>query len=294
MCAKLKECPICEGKDFNTYKKCKDFTVSGETFTIVSCKNCGFKFTNPRPDESELMKYYESADYISHSNKNNNLINFIYKNVRKVTVRQKAKLLGRLSSKGHLLDYGCGTGEFLKACQERGWNIMGVEPAPLARKQAVHLTKAQIFGSIFEINNKQTYEAITMWHVLEHVPDLEKTFMKIKQILKPDGRIIIAVPNYQSADARLYDQFWAGYDLPRHLYHFDKNTMLAFLNKHNCSIETIIPQKLDAYYVSLLSEKNKAKQTNMLKAVVNGYSSNRLARNEEQNYSSLIYVAKHD
>ncbi|MCG8320723.1 MAG: class I SAM-dependent methyltransferase [Cytophagales bacterium] len=295
MLVDLQECPICKGKDFNPYKKCKDFTVSGETFSIITCKYCGFKFTNPRPDESQLMKYYESSQYISHNNRSNSLINFVYKNVRKVTVRQKAKLLAKFVKKGYMMDYGCGTGEFLKACQDRGWHIDGVEPAQKAREQALQLTGARISGSIFDVDeNEQQYDAITMWHVLEHIPQLDKTFMKIKQMLKRKGKIIIAVPNHTSPDAKMYDNFWAGYDVPRHLYHFDKNSLSGLLSKYNFEIETIIPQKLDAYYVSLLSEKNKNNHTNMLKAIVNGYRSNQQAKKEKQNYSSLIYVAKYD
>lgn len=294
MLVNLQECPVCGGKDYRAYKNCKDFMVTNETFSIVSCENCGFKFTNPRPDENELMKYYESPQYISHKNKSNNLINFVYKNVRKVTVRQKANLLGKLAGKGHIMDYGCGTGEFLKACQDRGWHIQGVEPAPLAREQAGRLTGSEIYGSIFDSNDQKTYDAITMWHVLEHVPQLDKTFMRIKKLLKPNGRIVIAVPNHASYDAQRYDNFWAGYDLPRHLSHFDKGTMSTLLSKHHFKVERIIPQKLDAYYVSLLSEKNKTQQTNIFSALANGYRSNHEAKKGQQNYSSLIYVVIND
>ena len=294
MLENLKKCPVCQGRNFSPYKICKDFTVSGETFAIVNCEQCGFKFTNPRPVENHLMRYYESPQYISHKNKSNNIVNFIYKNVRKITVRQKAKLLEKTAKKGKLMDYGCGTGEFMKVCKHYGWHISGVEPAPLAREQAIALTGAEISGSIFEANYKDCYDAITMWHVLEHIPQLNKTFVKIKQMLKPDGKIIIAVPNYNSPDAQMYDRFWAGYDLPRHLYHFNKESLSAFLSKHGFIVETIIPQKLDAYYVSLLSEKYKSKRSNMLKAFVNGYRSNQRAGKEQQNYSSLIYIAKYD
>lgn len=294
MLENLDKCPVCEGRNFSPYKICKDFTVSGETFAIVSCDQCGFKFTNPRPHESQLMRYYESPQYISHKNKSNSLINLIYKNVRKITVRQKAKLLEKTANKGKMMDYGCGTGEFMKVCKHHGWHISGVEPAPVARKQAIALTGAEISGSIFDVDHQHCYDAITMWHVLEHIPQLNKTFMRIKQMLKPDGKIIIAVPNHTSPDAQIYDRFWAGYDLPRHLYHFDKENLSAFLSKHGFIVETIIPQKLDAYYVSLLSEKYKSKRSNMLKAFINGYRSNQRAKKEQQNYSSLIYVAKHD
>ena len=247
MLVNLHECPICEGKDFSAYRKSKDFMVTNETFCIVNCKNCGFKFTNPRPDENDLMKYYESPQYISHKNKSNSLINFVYKNVRKITVQQKAKLVGKLTNKGAILDYGCGTGEFLKACQDQGWQICGVEPAPAAAEQAARLTQTEIFGSIFDIGNEKSHDAITLWHVLEHVPQLDETFIRIKQLLKPNGKIVIALPNYTSPDAQMYEEFWAGYDLPRHLYHFDKNTVSALLSKHRFELEKIIPQKLDAY-----------------------------------------------
>lgn len=291
---KLQECPVCQGKDFNNYKTCRDFTVSRETFNIVNCENCHFKFTNPRPAEHELMQYYQSPQYISHSNKTNSFINFIYKNVRKITVKQKAKLVTSLTETGHLLDYGCGTGEFLKACQDKGWRVLGVEPASLARQQAINLTQADIYGSIFDIEKQQQYNVITLWHVLEHVPQIDETLMKIKRLLKPSGRLVIAVPNYKSYDAGLYKEFWAGYDVPRHLYHFDKKSISALLAKHHLKVETVLPQKLDAYYVSLLSEKNQSANTNMLKAFITGYRSNHEAKKNNLNYSSLIYIVRHD
>ena len=294
MFEKLQECPVCQSKDLDSYKTCKDFTVSNEKFNIVNCKNCDFKFTNPRPAEHELMQYYQSPQYISHSNKTNSFINLIYKNVRKITVKQKTKLVSRLTEIGYLLDYGCGTGEFLRACQRRGWHVLGIEPALVARQQAINLTQANIYGSIFDIDKQQQYDIITLWHVLEHVPQINETLMKIKGLLKPSGKLVIAVPNYECYDAGLYDQYWAGYDLPRHLYHFDKKSMSNLLTKHHFKIENILPQKLDAYYVSLLSEKNQSAKTKMLSAFINGYRSNRKAKKNNLNYSSLIYTVRHD
>lgn len=284
----LNHCPLCNSGQFDLYQRCKDFTVSKETFSIVSCTNCGLKFTNPRPAEEDLHKYYESDDYISHTNKGNNLLNNLYKLARVYTMEQKSRLLRKWSPKGALLDVGCGTGDFLSYNKKLGWSVSGVEVSAKAREQAETQLQQVLYTSLQEVPEKK-FQAITLWHVLEHVGELEKTCQQIVNRLDSAGTLIVAVPNCEAYDAHYYQEYWAAYDVPRHLYHFTQGTMEQLWKKFGMRIKAVLPMKLDAYYVSMLSEKYKTGSTNMAKASLIGLQSNLKAR-QGTNYSSLIYI----
>ena len=286
----LISCPICISDKSELYIKVKDYSVSQEEFNIVKCKNCDFLYTNPRPDNDSLSIYYKSDDYISHTNKSNNPINLIYKIARTQTLKWKFNLVNK-SKPTTLLDYGCGTGHFLNYCQKKGLDINGFEPDQHARNIAIQETGENIFSSTKEIN--RAFDVITLWHVLEHIPELNDVIIWLKNYLKPTGRLIIAVPNADSYDANYFHQHWAAYDVPRHLYHFTKNTLIQLVNKHRFCIESIHPMKLDSFYVSLLSNQNKYKTLKPIKSFINGLKSNTYG-NISMNYSSLIYVLKHD
>lgn len=289
----MDHCPLCHSGHYHSYLECKDYTVSKEHFQLVQCDACDFVFTNPRPAADELGQYYESEEYISHSNKSNDLVNTVYKIVRNFTLRSKTNLLNKLQpSQGQLLDMGCGTGEFIHSCQQSGWNIQGIEPSPHAREQAEQLNGLTIHKDLFNLPDEAQFDAITLWHVLEHVPDLGATVEKLKRILKQQGVLVVAVPNYQAKDAALYGEHWAAYDVPRHLYHFSQQTMAKLMKAHGLKVDSIRPMKLDAFYVSLLSEKYKHQSQNYLRAVWNGWKSNRWAQRHENNYSSLIYIIR--
>ena len=211
----LKNCPVCNQDKFNPFLSCVDYTVSRETFQIVQCAACGFRFTNPRPDENEIGKYYQAEEYISHSDTSKGIVNKLYQIVRNHTIKQKVKLINQLvkSQKSvrkdsfgevkSLLDIGCGTGEFLNACKENGWNVTGIEPSEIARKNA-----EQKYGikplpqeKLFEISERK-FNVITLWHVLEHIYQLDKTIDQIKKIIADNGTLIVAVPNCNSFDAK--------------------------------------------------------------------------------------------
>jgi 2-polyprenyl-3-methyl-5-hydroxy-6-metoxy-1,4-benzoquinol methylase len=289
---KLEHCPICQRMEFKNFQVVQDKAVSQESFVIVQCAYCGFKFTNPRPDEKHIGAYYESEGYISHSNTSQGIINKAYKMVRSMTIRQKLDLINQGSAKGRLLDYGCGTGNFLEACQKDGWEIAGVEPNQKAREQAAQLTGQPIWPALPTATDPESFGVVTMWHVLEHIHTLNETFSQLINLTEPRGLLIIAVPNADSLDAREYGENWAAYDVPRHLYHFDQHTMRRFLKKHKLELLQTIPMKFDAYYVSMLSEKYKEQKNSLVRFMLNGYKSNRYASQHEKNYSSLIYVAR--
>jgi 2-polyprenyl-3-methyl-5-hydroxy-6-metoxy-1,4-benzoquinol methylase len=210
-------------------------------------------------------------------------------------LKWKFELLNKYQKSGNLLDFGCGTGEFLAHCQRRKWNITGVEPSENARVKASQNIGKPVASNLNEVDNER-FDAITLWHVLEHLHELESDLRKIVALLKKDGTIFIAVPNHQSPDAKYYKKFWAGYDVPRHLWHFSKDTMNRLFEKVGLQMIEIKPMKLDAFYVSLLSEAYQnpqaSKLSNGLNAFLQGVKSNTAAK-VNNNYSSLVYIAKH-
>jgi len=291
MLEKINHCPICDNSKFDEYIKSKDYLVTGESFTIVKCSQCDFVFTNPRPDKENLANYYKSDQYISHTDKSNNLLNTLYKTARVFTLKRKERLVRTLVEEKSILDYGCGTGDFLKVCHKKSWNIYGFELDAHAASIAQQKTGIKIINEISQISKINNVSLITMWHVLEHISDLNDTIKQLVRVLKEDGKMLIAVPNIDSYDAGYYQDTWAAYDLPRHLYHFTQETMEKLMKKHNLKIVDILPMKLDSFYVSLLSEKYKTGQSNYVKSFINGCKSNIYAKKSKKNYSSLIYIA---
>lgn len=293
----IKNCPICSSSNLVEFLSCKDQTVSHETFQIVKCESCELLITSPRPEEKLLGNYYLSEDYISHTGKSTNIIDKLYLLARTFTLRWKTRIVRNISThRNSILDYGCGTGEFLHACQKKGWKITGVEPSPIARKQAAELTSTSIHKELHEIKEK-TFDTITLWHVLEHVAELETVLASLKSKLNTTGTLFIAVPNYKSWDSEQYKNYWAAYDVPRHLWHFSYKNIALLLKKNSLTLVDTIPMKLDAYYISLLSEKYKTGKKitllTILKAISTATVSNLKAKRTKE-YSSRIYIAKHD
>jgi 2-polyprenyl-3-methyl-5-hydroxy-6-metoxy-1,4-benzoquinol methylase len=290
----LTACPICGNQSFKSYMECKDFTVSRETFAVVSCESCGFRFTNPRPESEKLGRYYVSEDYVSHSNSSKGIINWVYQKVRKITLRRKLCLIESFYSKGRILDIGCGTGEFLNECKLAGWDPIGIEPSPDAKKYAAETYGLNVLTEegLTQIE-KESIDIITMWHVLEHVPNLRKRVLEMKKLIKPGGTILIAVPNCGSFDSKHYGEFWAAYDVPRHLYHFQPNDIKRLFGECGMQVLEILPMKFDAYYVSMLSEKYLHGNTRLIPALVIGMKSNwKASLSGESTYSSQIYIIK--
>lgn len=290
----LLSCPICNHDKFNPFLSCVDHTVSRGTFNIVECNRCEFKFTNPRPAETEIDKYYKSVKYVSHSNSSKGLINWIYQIVRNHTLKQKLKLINRLTnirqpSFKNLLDIGCGTGEFLNTCKNAGYNVVGIEPSSEARRlaQDKYSLDVRTEESIKKFDN-ESFDIITMWHVLEHVHRLNERVAELKRLLKKNGVLIVAVPNPNSFDAKFYKENWAAYDVPRHLYHFVYQDIKSLFENKSMEVREILPMKFDSFYVSMLSEKNRG--GGILNGILNGWLSNRKA--SEKNWSSQIYIIR--
>jgi 2-polyprenyl-3-methyl-5-hydroxy-6-metoxy-1,4-benzoquinol methylase len=291
---RLEHCPVCGKTEFKNKLVVEDYTVSHESFAIVQCVACSFQFTNPRPAASDIGRYYESDAYVSHNSAAQGFINQAYKVARFFTMRRKVALLNKLAPRrGRLLDYGCGTGHFLVAAKSNGWQVAGLEPNARAREEAASRLGQPIGEESLTSLAAGSFDAITLWHVLEHVHMLNETLAELVALLKPDGVLIIAVPNAESLDAQHYREQWAAYDVPRHLYHFVPKTITQLLKKHKMVVEKTLPMALDAYYVSMLSEKHRGERAGGPLAVLKaGYKSNQYAAQHEGQYSSLIYVAR--
>lgn len=286
-------CPSCSSaaikKSFNTI----DYTVSGESFEIWQCDECSLRFTQNIPGQDSVGRYYQSDDYISHTDTNKGVINRLYRTVRRFTLVRKRNTINRITnrSSGTLLDLGAGTGAFASVMQRSGWTVSALEPDEQARRKAAELYGLQLADSstLFKLEADK-FDVITLWHVIEHVHSLHHYLAQLKKVLKPGGTIFIAVPNYTSFDAGSYKQFWAAYDTPRHLYHFSPIAMQQLLQKHGLQLKSVKPMWFDSFYVSLLSEKYKSGRSNLVKGFLNGAVSNWKALFNPKKASSLIYI----
>lgn len=250
-------------------------------------------FTQDVPSEDEIGQYYRSDNYISHTNTSEGIVNTLYHHVRKITLEQKRKLLAKITKKntGTLLDIGAGTGSFASHMKSAGWNVTALEPDSHARQVAFQANNIHLLPSedLFKLN-ASTYDVITMWHVLEHVHRLHEYIDQCKKLLLPNGKLVVAVPNFTSKDALHYQQYWAAYDVPRHLYHFSPEAMKQLMSRHGLSIRRIKPMWFDSFYVSMLSEQYRSGRSNLPGALAQGLSSNLGALTKRKTASSLIYI----
>jgi 2-polyprenyl-3-methyl-5-hydroxy-6-metoxy-1,4-benzoquinol methylase len=276
-----------EDKSFITVK---DFSVSGESFSLLLNEEYQILKTHPQPTIDKLGSYYEFEDYISHTDGKRTLFEKMYHFIKEKAIRDKVKLINSCQPvKGRVLDIGAGTGDFLLECKNQNWDILGIEPNDKAK--GIALGKGIKFGDTIEKLESNSFDVITMWHVLEHVPDVEHQVAELKRLLKPSGTIIIAVPNFKSYDANHYKEFWAAYDVPRHLWHFSKTAIEKLFDKQNMNLEDVKPMWFDSFYVSLLSEKYKSGKMNFISGFFIGLISN-VSGCFKNEFSSHIYVLK--
>lgn len=285
-------CPVCNSEKINPLLTVKDHSVTGEDFVIWQCANCSLRFTQDVPDEASIAPYYQSQNYISHSNTDKGLLNKLYQKVRRHTLEQKTDLIiSYTKRKGKILDIGAGIGAFLSTIKEKGWEIKGIEPDDVARRNAANLFGLQLDepSSLSRLNHN-SYDAITLWHVLEHVHQLHDYMERLKNLLAKEGKIFIAVPNYTSGDAATYKAYWAAYDVPRHLYHFNPKSIQKLVEQHELKIIARKPMWFDSFYISLLSSKYRSGKTSWISAGFNGLFSNLATLLNQEKCSSIIYV----
>ena len=283
----ISNCPVCNHTETTHHLTLKDWMITKEEFTIVKCANCDFHFTNPIPKEEVIGNYYKSEEYISHSSSKKGIINAVYNLVRNYTLIKKVALLRKYTKGKELMEVGSGTGHFLNTAKSNGYNVEGFEPdydAQLFAKNnfSIHLKPLEELISV----PSDSKDVVAMWHVMEHVYHLQRDVAEIVRTIKSGGVFIIAVPNMNSWDAQHYKEYWAAYDVPRHLYHFQENTIKKLIETFGLVHRDTLPMKFDSYYVSMLSEKYKG--GSMLKGILNGFISN--AKSMKGGYSSQIYV----
>jgi len=293
----LRTSPI-SNTELKPFLSCKDYTVSYKKFTLLIDEEAALLVTSPRPKDDELASYYDSEDYISHTDAKKTFIDKLYQWVKHYSLKKKLKLINSLvTNQKSLLDVGAGTGDFLSICNTGGWQVTGIEPNEKARNIAIdklHVSTAVIYKNIEELTQNatpNTYDVISLWHVLEHIPNLTAYITNLKKLLKPQGTLIVAVPNYKSYDAAYYKEYWAAYDVPRHLWHFSRKAIKKLFQQQNMKVAKIVPMKFDSFYVSVLSEKYKTGSSNYFRAFYIGWRSNIKAMANKE-YSSLIYIIK--
>ena len=281
------------GKELEEIKICKDHLVTKDDFSLYIEKETELLVTYPQPRPEEIGKYYESEEYNSHSDKAVTTFDKVYEFVKTINLNSKYSKIGRdFSGVGSILDIGCGAGDFLYLCKSKGWIVGGVEPTEKARNISENKLDIKIYSSIdLTIIPDNSYDVITMWHVLEHRYDIMETISNLKRIVKPGGLLIIAVPNYNSYDAEFYKEYWAAYDVPRHLFHFTRKTIEIIFDKNDLKLSRIYPMWFDSFYVSLISEKNMTGKMNVIRAIYIGIISNLKALFTKQT-SSIIYTSK--
>lgn len=286
-------CPVCASEKIGPQLTAEDFTVSHQQFPVWHCADCTLRFTQDVPGQEAIGPYYKSDTYISHSDTKKGLINRLYHMVRRRTLLGKRDMVMAATGMetGNMLDIGCGTGAFLHTMQTAGWKITGLEPDEAAREKA-----AALYGlhpaepaTLFTLP-PASFNAITMWHVLEHVHQLQDYIKQLSVLVAPGGRIFIAVPNYTSKDAAIYKQYWAAYDVPRHLYHFSPASMRRLVNSYGLHVTAVKPMWFDSFYVSMLSEQYRHGRSNIIRACWNGFASNCRALFNKEYCSSVIYI----
>ena len=284
------KCPWCGSNKAQINLWLKDEFLTKKDFHICECLNCGLLYTMPRPSKEKIGAYYKSDEYYSHQENKKGFVPRLYEAIKKINLKHKFRLASRDLPVGKLLDIGCGVGDFLHVAENKGWQCTGVEPSEEAREIARQRIKGDLlYSEDLEQLPDQSFDLITMWHVLEHVDDLKWQVAQLQRLIKPNGRIVIAVPNYRSYDGRFYNAYWAAYDVPRHLNHFNKTVLTKLFKTSGLSLVSMDKLVWDAYYISFMSEQYKHHFMPLVRGVFRGLVSNAKARRSGE-WSSLVYV----
>lgn len=293
-CINIDKCPVCGSRNIKFRLSTVDHFSSKDSFDIYSCSECGFHFTQNFPDENDITPYYEAESYISHSDTKKGLMNRIYHIVRRIMLKKKGEMTIEVSGldKGTLLDIGCGTGYFLDQMKSLGWSVMGVEKSDFARASVRNHFNIETESSLDKISGEGRFDVITLWHVLEHLQNLKTSMSSINKLLKENGTLIVALPNHKSYDAGIYNEGWAAWDAPRHLWHFNPDTFSLFARKNGFKVEKYSGMPFDAFYVSMMSEKNSGNSFYFIRGILTGIKALLASINNPGKSSSVIYVLR--
>ena len=274
---------------FTLIAKTKDYLVTGSSFEVRLDQQTQIAHTYPQPSEDELGKYYASEEYISHGNKKRSVIERVYAIAQKIMLKQKEQWLTKHSKQNkRYLDFGCGTAALVQHLNQKNWEAYGVEPSEKARNFSI--VKERLYPSLEELPQKD-FDVIALWHVLEHLSDPAKSLKAFYDRLDHQGHLFLALPNFNSYDAKYYENFWAAYDVPRHLWHFSAKGIIGLCEENGFEFVESKGLGLDAFYVSYLSERHQKNKVAFIKGMIVGCWSNLLAL-FTQEYSSKLYVFK--
>lgn len=263
----------------------KDHLVSKETFHIVFDGGVGAWKTTPQPSQQELKAYYPKEGYLSHADKANGLKDRLYLWVKKRNIQTKLRWIGLNSEQSKLLDFGAGNGAFALVAQAKGWRVYTQEFS----EDVLLSLKEKGLKTVDVSKQKDTYDAITLWHVFEHLPNPKAQLATFYNALAPGGSLVLALPNINAWDARHYGAQWAGYDVPRHLWHYNKAAIVELAKDTGFYLVNTHNMFWDAFYVSLLSEQYRHAKCSWINAVIKGSLSNLLGW-RKKNTSALTFI----
>ena len=286
-------CLICDGSELIPLYSCTDYLVTRQNFTILRCNKCGLRLTQGVPGSEEMGSYYDSPEYISHTGGSRSVTDILYGIARGIMLHSKKGSVKKLTARnsGTILDIGAGTGHFLKYMKDGGWEVSGVEVSEAAREYASKVHGLELRGTLDRtVFQEESFDAVTLWHVLEHIHEPQEYLKTIYELTKPGGLLLIAVPNVASADARNYREKWAAYDVPRHLWHFDGNSLKTLVERNGFSLIRRIRMPFDSFYISILSEKNRSGKFPLMAGLMKGFSFWVQSLMVKENSSSLIHA----
>jgi len=260
-------CLICGGTDHSPFLTGYDRfdPEKKRKFSLVRCNRCNFIFLNPRPDSTSIQKFYSHQDYHPFLNLNapsKDLISKIYLLIRPYSIRWKRKKIHRAKGIGSILDVGCGTGEFLFEMKRWKWEVVGIEADERGLQYARDTLGLKVFKDPEWNFPRESFDVVTFWHTLEHIHDLRGTLERIVPLLKREGLLLIAVPNISSLDFKIYKRDWVALDLPRHLYHFEPNSLKALCRSLGLEVFKYHQIPLDTFYNCLMSERLAFERSN--------------------------------
>ena len=289
------KCPLCSSENTGSCLSVRDLFLSRETFELFRCSKCGFVFTQDQPEENIISRYYESDDYISHNDSAGGFSNRLYRFSRRIMLKKKRNLVKRITGfkSGSLLDIGSGTGHFISEMKKAGWSVKGIEINAKAREfSASHFGLEIISSEQISTLQSGSFDCITLWHVLEHFQEPFRYASEILRLIKPGGICVLALPNCSSYDAHYYREFWAAYDVPRHLWHFTPDTFKVFADRTGFDIIGIHSLPLDVFYISTLSEKYKKKKFAFISGIIKAFWFAALSFFRKTRSSSIIYLLR--
>jgi 2-polyprenyl-3-methyl-5-hydroxy-6-metoxy-1,4-benzoquinol methylase len=258
----ISTCPVCGSPEFefSHYLNVPDWLVSKENFELKKCGNCSFIFTANAPLLENAGPYYESEEYVEHTDTNKGLIYGVYHQARKLMLKFKLSNIRSYSKSTKLLDIGSGSGYFINYMKQNGYNVSGVEISD----KAVALCKDKFDISVNSPTEflaeklPKDFDIITMWHVFEHVYSFNEYFDILHKSLKENGHVFVALPNPNCFEAKHYKNYWNGFDTPRHLWHFTPKTFKQFAEGHGFEMISMKRLPLDPFFNAMVSSSYKS------------------------------------